>query len=135
LQSAEMAMEAFHARDLGAIRRSMTSDMKWLPALERGFDGGGYVGHEGVAAYFANLEAMWEELRFSAGEYRDLGDQVLALGRIEGRGNKAGVPVEAPMGIVFDFRGSEISCARSFSRPRRSAESGRSGGVGARAKR
>jgi ketosteroid isomerase-like protein len=38
----------------------------------------------------------------------------VALGRIEGRGSKGGVPVDAPMGIVIDFRGSEISRARSF---------------------
>jgi ketosteroid isomerase-like protein len=114
LESAEMAMDAFNARDLDAFRHSMTSDIEWLPALERGFDGGGYVGHQGVAEYFANLEATWEELRFNAEEFRDLGDQVLALGRIEGRGSKGGVPVDAPMGIVIDFRGSEISRARSF---------------------
>jgi len=107
-------MEAFNRRDLGAFTDSMTSDVEWLPALEHGLDGGGYLGHRGVAAYFANLEATWEELRWDAEEYRDLGTRVLALGRIEGRGKTGGVPVDAPMGIVVDFRGSEISRARSF---------------------
>jgi ketosteroid isomerase-like protein len=114
LKIAERAMDAFNRRDLDAFTHSMTTDIEWLPAMERGLDGSGYRGHQGVAAYSANLEATWEELRFRAQEYRDLGDQVLALGRIEGRGSKGGVPVDAPMGIVFDFRGSEISRARSF---------------------
>jgi ketosteroid isomerase-like protein len=114
VEIAEKAMDAFNTRDLDAFTHSMTSDIEWLPALERGLDGRGYVGHEGVAAYFANLEATWDELRFRADEYRDLGDQVLALGHIGGRGTRGGVPVDAPMGIVFDFRGLEISRARSF---------------------
>jgi ketosteroid isomerase-like protein len=114
VEIAEGAMDAFNRRDLGAFTQSMTSDIEWFPALERGLDGGGYHGHEGVAAYFANLEATWEALRFRAEGYRDLGDQVLALGRMEGRGSRGGVPVDAPMGIVIDFRGPEISRARSF---------------------
>jgi ketosteroid isomerase-like protein len=111
---AESAMDAFNERDLDAFTHSMTSDVEWFPALERGLDRRGYRGHEGVAAYSANLEATWEELRFRAREYRDLGHQVLAIGRIAGRSSRAGVPVDAPMGIVFDFRGLEISRARSF---------------------
>jgi hypothetical protein len=43
-----------------------------------------------------------------------VGDQVLTLGRMEGRGSRGGVPVDAPMGIVIDFRGAEIFRARSF---------------------
>jgi ketosteroid isomerase-like protein len=114
VEVAERAMDGFNRRDLDAFTHSMTTDIEWLPAMERGLDGSGYRGHHGVAAYSANLEATWEELRFRAQEYRDLGDKVLALGRIEGRGSRGGVPVDAPMGIVFDFRGSGISRARSF---------------------
>lgn len=107
-------MDAFNRRDIDAFTSAMSSDVEWLPALEQGLDGSGYRGHEGVATYSANLEATWEELHFHAQEYRDLGDRVLALGRIEGRGSRGGVPVDAEMGIVFDFRRSEISRARSF---------------------
>jgi ketosteroid isomerase-like protein len=114
VEIAKRAMDAFNIRDLDAFTASMTPDFEWFPALERGFDGGGYRGFEGVASYFANLRATWEELSFRAGEYRDLGEQVLALGRIEGRGSGSGVPVDAPMGIVFDFRGPEVRRARSF---------------------
>ena len=114
VEVAERAMDAFNRRDLHAFTQSMTLDIEWFPALERGLDGGGYRGHDGVAAYFANLEVTWKELRFHSDEYRDLGEQVLALGCIRGRGNSSGVPVDAPMGIVWDFRGPEVFRARSF---------------------
>jgi ketosteroid isomerase-like protein len=109
------AMDGFNRRDLAAFTKSIASDIAWFPGFQRGLDGGsGYRGHRGVETYLANLEATWKELRFCPKEYRDLGDRVLALGRIEGRGSTGGVPVDAPMGIVLDFRGSEICSARSF---------------------
>jgi ketosteroid isomerase-like protein len=60
VEIAERAMDAFNRRDLDAFTRSMTSDIEWFPALERGLDGSGYRGHEGVATHFANLEATRE---------------------------------------------------------------------------
>jgi ketosteroid isomerase-like protein len=114
VETAERALDAFNRRDLQAFARSMTSDVEWFPALERGLDGGSYRRYEGVASYFANLEATWKEPWFCPEEYRDLGEQVLALGRIRGRGSSSDVPVDAPMGIVFDFRGPEVCRARSF---------------------
>src|ERR1043166_7775430 len=107
-------MDAFNRRDLDAFTQALTLDIEWLPAVERGLDGHAYRGYQGVAAYSANLDVTWKELRFCALEYRAFGDQVVALGRVEGRGSRGGVPVDAPMGIVFDFRGSEIFRARSF---------------------
>jgi ketosteroid isomerase-like protein len=114
VEIAERAMDGFNRRDLDAFTHSMTADVEWFPAMERGLDRRDYRGRQGVASYSANLEATWEELRFRAREYRDLGEQVLALGSIEGRGSRGGVPVDSPMGIVFDFRGLQISRARSF---------------------
>jgi ketosteroid isomerase-like protein len=114
VEIAERTVDAFNRRDLDAFTRLMTSDIEWFPAMERGLDRTDYRGRQGVATYWANLEDTWDELRFRAQKYRDLNDRVLALGRIEGRGSRGGVPVDAPMGIVFDFRHSEISRARSF---------------------
>jgi ketosteroid isomerase-like protein len=47
-------------------------------------------------------------------EFRDLGDRVLMLGRMTGRGLGSGVPVDAPIGMVFACRGDKISRIRSF---------------------
>jgi ketosteroid isomerase-like protein len=113
-ETARRVMDAFNRRDLDAFTASTTSDIEWFPALERGFDGGGYLGSEGVTSYFANLRATWEEQCFRAGESRGLGEQVLVLGRMEGRGSGSGVPDDSQMGIVFEFRGSLICRARSF---------------------
>jgi len=60
------------------------------------------------------ISSTWEALRAVAEEFRDLGDRVLVLGRMEGRGTGSGVPVGAPLGMVFDFRGGKVSRARTY---------------------
>jgi ketosteroid isomerase-like protein len=36
------------------------------------------------------------------------------LGRLEGRGKESGVPVDSPLGMVFDFRGGAIARIRGY---------------------
>jgi ketosteroid isomerase-like protein len=54
------------------------------------------------------------EIRIVAEEIRDLGDRVLVLGRIEGRGRGSGVPVDAPLGFVVNVRGGKMSRTRGY---------------------
>ena len=49
-----------------------------------------------------------------ADEVRDLGDRVLVFSRFAGRGRGSGVSIDAPLGVIFDFRGGKrIFPARS----------------------
>jgi ketosteroid isomerase-like protein len=50
-----------------------------------------------------------------AQDFRDLGDeQVLVLGRVEGRGAGSGGLVDAEIGQIFDFRDGKISRSRTY---------------------
>ena len=107
-------MDAFNRRDIDAFVQPTTSDFEWFPALGMAVEGDSFRGREGVEAYFEALHATWEEVRLVAEEVRDLGEIVVWLGRIEGRGRGSGVVVEAPMGAVLDFRGEKAWRARSY---------------------
>jgi hypothetical protein len=50
------------------------------------------------------LRDAWEELRLVPDEFRDLGDRVLLLGKLEGRGKGSGVQVESPFAAIIDYR-------------------------------
>ena len=67
-----------------------------------------------VSLLFEVLHTTWEEVRLITDEIRDLGESVVWLGQIEGRGRGSGVPVDAPMGAVFDFRAGKVWRARSY---------------------
>jgi ketosteroid isomerase-like protein len=107
-------IEAFNRLCAGVIIELATHDFEWYPAMPVAVGGGVYKGREGIEAYFQDIRDTWEELRISAEEFRDLGDRVLVLGRVEGRGIGSGVEVNAPLGIVFELRGDKACSARGY---------------------
>jgi len=106
---AKRVIDAYNRRDIdGLFAELATPDFEWYPAIVRALDGGGYHGRDGVEKFAADTSANWEELQVLAEEFRDLGDRVLVLGRMNGRGKASGVPVDTPFACVLDFRGDRI---------------------------
>jgi ketosteroid isomerase-like protein len=103
------AVDAYNGRDLDIwFAELATPDFEWWPALTRAYEGGCYQGREGVERFVADTSENWEELQSFVEEFRDLGDRVLVLGRLTGRGKASGVPVDQPFAGIFDFRGDRI---------------------------
>jgi ketosteroid isomerase-like protein len=112
---AKRVVDAYNRRDVdGLFAELATPDFEWFPALTRAFEGGGYRGREGVEKFAADTRENWEELQIIAEEFRDLGDRVLSLGRMKGRGKGSGVPVDQPFASVLDFRGDRIWRSRVY---------------------
>jgi ketosteroid isomerase-like protein len=107
-------IDAFNRRDVNVLADLTTPDFEWFPALPGTVEGDGYRGREGIEAYFDEIRSTWDGLRVCGDGFRDLGDTVLVLGRTEGRGRASGVQVDAPLGIVFDFRGDKVARARTY---------------------
>ena len=112
---AKRVVDAYNRRDVdGLFAELATPDFEWYPGIVRALDGGGYRGREGVETYFGRLASAWDEFLFLAEEFRDLADVVLVLGRLEGRGRGGGVPVDSPVGAVWDLRGGKIWRLRAY---------------------
>jgi len=107
-------IDAFNRRDIDLLAELTTPDFEWFPALPGTFEADGYRGREGMETYFAEIRGTWEELRVLSDEVRDLGDGALLLGRTEARGPASGVQVDAPIGIVYEFRGGKVSRVRAY---------------------
>ena len=75
---------------------------------------GSHRGREGIETLLGNIGDTFEEYRVVADEVRDLGDRVLMLARVEGRGRGSGVKVDTPYGTISDFRGGKISRIRTY---------------------
>src|ERR1700731_44707 len=97
------AIDAFSSGDADAFAALTTPDLEWKTGLGA-VEGEIFRGREGVETYFGRLGGAWAEFRFLPDEFRDLGDVVLVLGRLEGRGRGAGVPVVSPVGAVWNCR-------------------------------
>jgi uncharacterized protein len=115
VELAKRAADAYNRRDVDTFFAELaTPDLEWWPALTRAFEGGCYKGREGIERFVADTAENWEELQTVPEEFRDLGDRVLLLGRIQGRGRGSGVPVDAPIANILDFRGGRIWRSRVY---------------------
>jgi ketosteroid isomerase-like protein len=99
LEVVKRGIDAFNRRDVDAFAKVTTVDFEMFPALARIVEGGSYRGRE---------------VRIFGDEFRDLGGRVLVLGRLGGRGKGSGVPVNARLGTVNDFRDGKMSRVRTY---------------------
>ena len=104
-------MDSYNTRDLDY--ELLTPDIEWTTAMA-GVDNEVMRGREGVDSYYESLDAVWEHVRVFGGEWRDLGDRVLWLGQMEGRGRGSGATVVSPAASLYEFRDGRISRLRSF---------------------
>jgi ketosteroid isomerase-like protein len=105
--------EAFNERELEAFAAMTTDDFEWTTSM-MAIEGDVFWGRKGIDTYFERMREVWDDFRGFADDYRDLGDRVLWLGRLEGRGRGSGVPVSTPLDIIFDVRGDKISRMHSY---------------------
>ena len=113
VEAAQLAIGAFNRREVDAFAALTSPDFEWSPSMGA-IEGEIFRGGEGIAKYFENLGSAWDKFHILPDRFRDLPDLVIMLGRLEGRGKGSGVPVDASLGMVFDFRSTTISRIRGF---------------------
>src|SRR4051794_10480013 len=113
VETVEAAIDAFSRGDGETFTSLAAPEIEWATGLGA-VEGEVFHGHEGVATYFGRLDSAWDSFEFLAEEYRDLGDTVVALGRLEGHGRGGGVPVDSPVGAVWDLRDGKIWRLRAY---------------------
>lgn len=113
LDLARRAFEAFADRDVVALLALSTDDIEFLPVTANITTGGvPYRGHEGLRRYFDDIARVWAELRVFPDELLDLGDTVVVLGRVHGRGG--GMIIDRPTGWVWRIRDGRIAAGRVY---------------------
>ena len=116
------AFDAFNERDVERLVSLSDPDCAWLPFRAQ-LEGITYRGHDGVRRFVADMDEDWTEFRVEPREFREAGDQVVAIGRVTGRGSGTGVDIESDGGFVFGVRGGRITHIKSYSDPRAALES------------
>ena len=80
-----------------------------------------YRGHDGVREFAARFNATWEELTADTYRYVDLGNRVLTLTHLRGRGRDA-IEVMLEMGHVWTVRDGLIVRMDAFADPQKALE-------------
>jgi ketosteroid isomerase-like protein len=78
------------------------------------WDGRVLRGFEGTQEWIADTRETWEGYTQKLEEIVDLGEHVVVVVSISGRGGESGVPVAQELAIVWTFDGDRAVRARSF---------------------
>jgi ketosteroid isomerase-like protein len=106
--------------DLRGLLATMDPGIQFEPqqaALE-----GGYVGHEGVIQWVADLTEHYAGGHIEVPDIRDLDDRVLALGTIRVTGRGSGIETDVPMAILARFENGLITHFKDYGDRRQALE-------------
>jgi uncharacterized protein len=107
------SFEAMSAWDIDELLRLYDRDVEFLPLTGTRVESGGYRGHEGVRAYFAEARELWDVLEPEGHEYRDLGDHVVVAGHCRVRGRTSGAESDPACAWVVGIRDGKIVSHRT----------------------
>jgi ketosteroid isomerase-like protein len=125
-ENVEVCRRVFEAlgmhRDTDAAFPYLDPEIELRSAIVGGAEGNTYRGHEGIRRWMAESDATWVELRLETKELRDLGDDVLLIGRLHARGRGSGIEIDSPIAWLSTVRSGRIVCSRGFLDPQEALE-------------
>jgi ketosteroid isomerase-like protein len=108
----QTAVEAFNNRDGEQFDRLLAPDAEIVP-VRAALEGTTYRGPDAGSQYVAAADESWDSLRWEVDELREVGESVLALGQIRGRGRETGATIDTSGGWVAQFRDGLITRFRT----------------------
>ena len=73
-----------------------------------------YRGSEGIRLWTAEIDEHFEEWHIVVEDWRDAGEDVVGLGRIQLRGRSSSVQFDQPAGVIVEIRDGKLSRLRLF---------------------
>jgi ketosteroid isomerase-like protein len=119
VETFKRVLEAYNRRDLEALLQDLDPKVEWHAALEvlLGGEGTVYRGREGVRELIRGTDEVFDEMHAEFTEIRDLGDRIVATGRLRTRGKRSGAESESPVGIVAELEGGKAVRIRTYLDP------------------
>jgi ketosteroid isomerase-like protein len=109
------SLAAFNDGDYEASLSHFAPDAEWEHNVGLGTPmEGTYRGHAALRDFWNRLFEAFEDAYYEIEELRDLGDEVLILGRLSTRGRASGAAVDTPFGAIADFREGVVVRQRFF---------------------
>jgi ketosteroid isomerase-like protein len=100
------AAEAWNRNDFAAWSQAFDPAVQWFALLEE------FCGHEGIRRAWQSFKAFELTARFD--DFRDLGDRVLALGELTGRGGSTRLNLSNEIAQLVTLRDGKILTYRDF---------------------
>ena len=116
--------DAYNRRDVGAMLDELHPEIEWHPWVQLQLGGGAtvYRGHQGVRRGIQEMEEAFSEVQAEQSEVRDLGERVVAIGHLRGRGKESGAITESPLAWIVEFKSGKVIRVREYLDPQEALE-------------
>ena len=116
VEAFKRAVEANNRGDDDALLQELDPDVEWHGVMGVMFGGEATVfrGHAGVLAYLRDLDEGFTVRDIQWSEFRDLGERIVVLGHVRGKGRESGIELDAQYGAVAEFRQGKIVRYRDY---------------------
>ena len=119
VETFKRGIDAYNRRDVEALVHELHPRAEWRPLLPVLLGGEAvlYKGHEGARQGIRELEEAFSELRAEPVEFHDLGERVVTIGQLHGRGRESGIETESPIAWLADFEDGKVVRIREYLDP------------------
>jgi ketosteroid isomerase-like protein len=124
VEALKRGVDAANRRDIESFLETLDPEVEWHPGLAALLEGEAtvYRGREEVREMFQDYFEAFADLRFEISEIRDLGDRILAVGEMRGRGTESGVEIESPWAYLIQVRNGKATHVRTYLDPKEAFE-------------
>ena len=114
-QLLEKARDAYNRRDPEAWVAVWNPNCEWHPFLSARVDVDlGYHGHNGIRAWFEDVDEMFSEMHVELDQFREVGDRLLILGRMTATERASGAELSSEVAWVVEPRGEKLQRGWSY---------------------
>jgi ketosteroid isomerase-like protein len=105
----EEAFDAYNRRDPDSWVALWNPDCEWHPFLTARVEGDpGYHGHNGMHAWFEDVDEMFSGISVELERFREVGGRLLILGRMTATGRGSGAEVNSEAAWVIEPKGDRF---------------------------
>jgi ketosteroid isomerase-like protein len=110
------AFERYSAGDVDGWVACWDAAGEWTPTAAREVEGSArtYRGHAELRKFHAEIEDALAGVTVRASDYREVGETVVVLGELRGRGAASGATFEQEFGWVFEVHDGRIVRGRDY---------------------
>jgi ketosteroid isomerase-like protein len=118
------AIKAYNRRDIDAFLDAFDPMVETHPLTLAMFgqETTVYRGHEGLRQLIRDVDEVLSQLQARVLEVRDLGERLVASGRLRGRGKASGADIESPIGWLVEFKNGRVIRMTDFLDPQEALE-------------
>ena len=116
IEALRRAAEASNRRDYDAFLEEFDPDVEWHGIFGVMFGGEATLlrGHEGLLEYLRDTDEAFDVRDVQWSGFRDLGERIVVLGHVRGRGRESGIDFDSPYGALAKFKDGKCISYRDY---------------------